>query len=93
MGADINDMKLDSLLSLDPSLKQIVQGFTNKNGDKTLDVVITDCHALMQEPTILAPLQVDEGKVGVDSDQKGVQVLPKTNLACQGATLRKRINV
>ena len=81
-------MKLDSLLNLDPTLKQIVQGFTNKNRDKTLDVILTDCHHLMQEPTILPPLQVDDGKVGVDSDYQGVQVLPRTNLASQGAALR-----
>ena len=93
LGADINDMKLDTLLHLDPSLKQIVSGFTNKNADKTLDVILTDCHSLMQEPTILPPLQVDSGKVGVDSDHKGVQVLPRTNLACQGAPLREKIDV
>ena len=93
LGADINDMKLDSLLNLDPTLKQIVQGFTNKNRDKTLDVILTDCHHLMQEPTILPPLQVDDGKVGVDSDYQGVQVLPRTNLASHGATLREKITV
>ena len=93
LGADINDMKLATLLQLDPSLKQIVRGFTNKNGDKTLDVILTDCHNLLQEPTILPPLQVDNGKMGVDSDHKGVQVLPRTNLASQGAPLREKIEV
>ena len=93
LGADINDMKLNTLLNLDPSLKQIVRGFTNKKKDKTLDVILTDCHHMMQEPTILPPLQVDNGKVGVDSDHQGVQVLPRTNLAWQGANLREKINV
>ena len=93
IGADINDMKINTLINLDPTLKQIVQGFTNKNGDKTLDVILTDCHELMQEPTILPPLQVDNGKAGVDSDHKGVQVLPRTNLASQRTQLRQKITV
>ena len=47
MGADINDMNLNMLLNLDPSLKLIVHGFTNKNGDKTLDVILTECYNLL----------------------------------------------
>ena len=31
LGADINDMRLSVLQSLDPTLKQTVRGFTNKN--------------------------------------------------------------
>ena len=93
LGADINDMTLDLLFSLDPTLRQIVNFNTNKNDDKTLDVIITDCQRLMQEPTRLAPLQVDEGKRGVDSDHKGVEVLPRAVSASQGPTLRQRIVV
>ena len=91
MGADINDMNLNTILNLDPSLKQIVRGY--KNGDKTLDVILTDFWDLLQEPTILSPLQVDDGKPGSDSDHKGVQVLPRTNLSGCGAPMREKVCV
>ena len=88
LGADINDMKLDLLLALDPTLKQIVRGVTNKNQDKTLDVIIMDCQNLYQKPSILPPMTVDSGKVGKDSDHNGVEALSRTNLAPEGSTMR-----
>ena len=93
LGADINDMSLDLLFSLDPTLRQIVNFYTNKNDDKTLDVIITDCHRLLQEPTRLPPLQVDEGRQGADSDHKGVEVLPRAVTATQGSEIRRRVEV
>jgi hypothetical protein len=93
IGADVNDMKLPALLNLDPSLKQTVSFYTNKLQTKTLDVILTDCPELLQEPTRLPPLQVDQGKAGADSDHFGVQVLPRTNLAPQGSSRRERITV
>ena len=93
LGADINDMSLDLLFSLDPTLKQLVNFYTNKKDDKTLDVIITDCHRLLQEPTRLPPLQVDEGRQGVDSDHKGVEVLPRAVAASQGSAVRRRVEV
>ena len=85
LGADINDMKLDMLLSLDPTMKQIVRGVTNKKQDKTLDVFVMDCQDLYQKPSILPPMTVDEDKVGVDSDHNGVEVLPRNNLVPEGS--------
>ena len=38
-------------------------------------------------------MQVDEGKVGKDSDHWGVELLPRTNLAPAGRTVRERVNV
>ena len=69
--------------------EQLVRGVTSKKKDKVLDMVYTDCPNLFQEPSILPPMQVDEGKVGKDSDHAGVEVLPRNNLArggrgCQG---------
>ena len=93
IAGDINDMRLGLLQSLDPTLKQIVKGVTNKNQDKTLDVILTDCPELYQEPIILPPMTVDEGKPGKDSDHNGVECVPRSNLAPQGSSLRDAITV
>ena len=39
VAGDRNDMKVGLLPSLDPTLKQVVKGFTNKNNTKVLDVI------------------------------------------------------
>ena len=91
MAGDRNDLRVEAITSLDPSLKQLVREFTNKKGDKILDVILTDCHDILQEPTILPPLQVDEDKEGKDSDHKGVQCLPRTSLAPQVGAVREKI--
>ena len=93
LGGDINDMKLDLLQSLDPTLRQTVSGVTNKNQAKTLDVLIMDCQDLYQKPSILPPMTVDSGKTGVDSDHNGVEALPRTNLAPEGSSLREEVRV
>ena len=41
LAGDRNDMEIDLLCRLDPTLRQLVRGFTNK--DKVLDVIYTDC--------------------------------------------------
>ena len=93
MAGDRNDLKVEVITSLDPTLKQLVKGYTNKKGDKILDVILTDSHDILQEPSILPPLQVDEGKEGKDSDHKGVQCLPRTNCAPLGGAVRQKITV
>ena len=93
LGADINDMKLGLLQSLDPTLTQTVRGFTNKHKDKTLDVLIMDCQELFQEPVIIPPMTVDEGKIGKDSDHSGVEARPRNNLAPEGSRMREKVVV
>ena len=93
MAGDRNDLKVEAITSLDPSLRQLVEGYTNKKGDKTLDVILTDSHDVLQEPSILPPLQVDEDKDGKDSDHKGVQCLPRTNSAPLGGPVRQKVTV
>jgi hypothetical protein len=93
LAGDRNDMEINLLCTLDPTLRQLVRGFTNKQKDKVLDVVYTDCPNLMQEPTILPPMQVDEGKERKDSDHAGVKVLPRNNLAREGGAVRERVRV
>ena len=93
VAGDINDMKIGVLQALEPTLKQIVEGFTNKNQDKTLDVFLMDCQNLYQKPVILPPMSVDPGKVGKDSDHNGVEILPRTNLSPDGSDLRQEVIV
>ena len=93
LAGDRNDMEINLLCTLDPTLRQLVRGFTNKQKDKVLDVVYTDCPNLMQEPTILPPMPVDKGKEGKDSDHAGVEVLPRNNLAREGGVVRERVRV
>ena len=93
VAGDRNDMGIDLITTLDPTLKQVVRGYTNKLKTKLLDVVYTDCQDLLQEPSILPPMQVDEGKVGKDSDHCGVELLPRTNLAPAGRTVREKVTV
>ena len=52
-----------------------------------------DCQELYQKPSILPPMTVDEGKVGVDSDHQGVEVLPRSNLATKGSNVREEFTV
>ena len=93
LAGDRNDLKIDLISTLDPTLKQVVKGYTNKMKTKVLDVFYTDCHDLLQEATILPPMQVDDDKVGKDSDHAGVELLPRTNLAPMGSNLRERKEV
>ena len=74
-------------------MKQLVNFFTNKKGDKVLDVIFTDSYDLLQEPSILPPLQVDDDKTAKDSDHNGVQCVPRSNLAPKGGSLRKKISI
>ena len=93
LAGDRNDMRVEAITDLDPTLKQLVKGFTNKNNDKTLDVILTDSRDLLQEPSLLPPLQVDDRKEGKDSDHKGVQCLPRDNVASQGGAIREKLTV
>ena len=91
LAGDRNDLRSEAITDLDPTLKQLVKHFTNKKGDKVLDVILTDCRDLLQEPSLLPPLQVDDNKKGEDSDHKGVQCLPRSNLSSEGGKIREKI--
>ena len=93
LAGDRNDLRVEAITDLDPTLKQLVKFCTNKNGDKVLDVILTDSYDLMQEPSVLPPLQVDSDKSGKDSDHKGVKCSPRNNLVPQGVTTRTKITV
>ena len=88
---DRNDLSIQKLLSSDPALRQIVTFNTNKNQDKTLDVVCTDVHSSYQEPNRLPAIMVDQGREGVPSDHWGVEVRPRTNTSTSKARPKKEV--
>ena len=72
---DRNDLGIERLLSIDTSLKQLVNLGTR--GPKILDVVITNMNVFFKEPEIVPPIDVDDPlKGGSPSDHSGVVVEP-----------------
>ena len=68
IAGDTNDLKLDSILHLSPTLKSVVKIPTRLYPDKILDNIITDLANFYQPPFTLKPLEADEGTGGVPSD-------------------------
>ena len=57
LAGDTNDLKLDSILSLSPSLVQIVQNWTRMDPPAMLDPIIMTLSHLYQKPVCLDPFQ------------------------------------
>ena len=74
IAGDKNSLDHNRLLAIDPHFLQTVTKPTLK--DKILDIVITDLHRFLVEPTIIDPVPVDIPGKGVPSDHKGLLVLP-----------------
>ena len=66
LGGDINDLKIDLLLNISPSFRQIVTQPTR--GNKILSVIVTDLWEYYQCPEILPPLKPDIEGCGKPSD-------------------------
>ena len=67
-------MDLSSLISIDPSLRQIVLKPTR--GQKILDVIVTNLASFYQEPTIIPAILPDISGHGAPSDHYGVCAIP-----------------
>ena len=70
LAGDTNDLKLESILSLSPSLVQIVRKFTRMDPPAILDPIIMTLSNLYQEPMCLDPLDADPHKNGQKSDHR-----------------------
>ena len=68
LAGDTNDLKLDSILSLSPSLVQIVQDWTRMDPPAMLDPIIMTLSHLYQKPVCLDPLDADPDKNGKRAD-------------------------
>ena len=74
---DFNDFKPDVILQQSPQLRQLVH--YNTCGDSSLDLIITDCHALYHPPFSSHPLQPDDPTRAKDSDHLINIFLPKSD--------------
>ena len=74
ISGDCNDMDLSSLISIDPSLRQIVLKPTR--GQKILDVIVTNLGPFYQEPCIIPAILPDNSGHGAPSDHYGVCATP-----------------
>ena len=77
LAGDRNNLSIQKLLSIDLSLKQIVQSPTINQ--KVLDVILTNMHTLYSVPSIVQPIPVDIPGCGVPSDHLGVVANPMTD--------------
>ena len=76
VAGDTNDLKLDSILSLDRRFVQVVQKWTRMDPPAILDLVMMTLSNFYQEPMCLDPLDSDPDKNGVKSDHKIVLIRP-----------------
>ena len=86
LSGDRNSIKISTLLSIDPSLRQIVTQPTR--GQNILDVIVTNLDRYYQEPFIVPPLVPDKPGHGVPSDHSGACVIPITG---HGSRARRNI--
>ena len=93
LAGDTNDMKLDMILNLHPSLKSVVTEPTRLNPDKILDNIITDMSSYYQAPECLSPLEADKGSGGKPSDHKIVVMEPINSLNNKCARITRNILV
>jgi hypothetical protein len=64
IAGDTNDLRLDTILSLSPNFRQIVQDWTRLNPPALLDPILTTLSNYYQVPQCLDPLDPDPDKNG-----------------------------
>ena len=77
---DTNDLKLESILSLDTRFVQVVKNNTRLNPPAILDPVIMTLATFYQEAEDLDPLDPDPDKNGVQSDHRIPLIRPINSL-------------
>ena len=86
---DTNELKLDPILQLSPSLKQVVQNPTRLDPPRILDPIITTLSDFYQLPECLAPLDADPESNGKPSDHLMVVMEPISQLNNKPARTKK----
>ena len=89
IGGDFNRLDISDILDCYGALHQIISVPTRKNA--TLEIILTDLHTLFHPPTTLPPLQVDEDKLGQDSDHEVVVFAPKQNIQFKKSRTKKTV--
>ena len=93
LAGDTNELRLDPILNLHPSLKSVVTKSTRDASQKILDNIITDLHMYYKTPDCLAPLDADEGSKGVPSDHNIVVMEPISAIENKPARITREIVV
>ena len=93
LAGDTNDMKLDPILHMSPSLKSVVTNPTRLNPDKILDNIITDLAHFYQNPECLPPLDADVNSGGKPSDHKIVVMKPISVIDNKPARITREVNI
>jgi hypothetical protein len=89
LGGDFNRVDIGDILESYGALKQIISVSTRKSA--TLEILLTDLHTMFHPPTTLQPLQVDQNKVGKDSDHNVVVFAPNSNTEFKQSRKKKTI--
>ena len=88
LGGDLNQLDINPILQCYGALKQIVTEGTRKSA--VLEFIITDLQGLYHPPSCIPPLEVDENKIGKNSDHN-IVILAPINLANNGPKRKKKI--
>ena len=91
LAGDTNRMKLDTILNLDPKMKQIVQTPTRLNPDAILDPIITTLSNFYQIPVCVAPLGADDGET--QSDHLTVLADPVSSVSNKPERVIRKVKV
>ena len=89
LGGDVNRTDYTDVLDSYGALKQCVTVGTRNQA--TLEIILSDLINLYHPPTVLSPLQVDEGKTGKDSDHNIVIFAPRSDANFRVTRQKKKI--
>ena len=93
IAGDTNDLKQDSVLSLDSRFVQIVKEWTRLNPPAVLDPIIMTLSSFYQEPKCLETLDCDIDKVGKKSDHRTVFCRPIDPINNKSARQIRKVKV
>ena len=91
ISGDFNDLKIQGILNISPSLKQVVTKSTRFNPAAILDNIITSLHAFYQTPEVKPPLDNDPDKNGKPSDHSIVEMKPISTINNKPARVTQEI--
>ena len=87
LAGDLNQLDINPILQCYGALKQLVTDGTRKSA--ILEYIITDLQGLFHPPSCISPLEVDENKIGKNSDHN-IIVLAPINLPHDGPKRKKK---
>ena len=87
LSGDRNSIEISDLLTIDSSLRQLVDKPTRK--DKILDVILTNLAKYYKTPCIIPPIKPDIEGRGAESDHSGVFMAPN----CLAVDTKQKITI